>query len=114
MRLHLAVHELDEKHVGTFSFRSEEAIMKVRTNWWWWVVDTFASNYQIWCAYQLLAHLTGHAAPMLASFPCHMGVGKVPCSTQPGNEALVWEGVEGQKACMCVARSWIIVLSVCW
>jgi len=32
MRLHLAVHELDEKHVGTFSFRSEEAIMKILTS----------------------------------------------------------------------------------
>ena len=31
MRLHLAVHELDEKHIGTFSFRSEENIRKVST-----------------------------------------------------------------------------------
>ena len=31
MRLHLAVHELDEKHIGKFSFRSEENIKKVST-----------------------------------------------------------------------------------
>ena len=29
VRLHLAVHELDEKHVGRFSFRSDENIRKV-------------------------------------------------------------------------------------